>query len=226
MERLEVWRPALCISEGRPGCSFYQVHDDAGNFRPADRFEAVAIHIAVWKDPSLRHRRIRKNASLTSAGVAQIKAHLKARGLESGRDYGMDEIAEYREERHIGINEPVPEGWISVSAEPIALRPRDNPQRETQRCPAHESLTDEQVRFQACRTEFVLEQTVRAIIVQQYGAEFKEDNYGYKMLTETVPDVPGARKVQVAYKGAPVEQIVQAQEMVDLQFGPGRIEVI
>ena len=230
MEFFKLWGPALCISKDpvtqrQRLCTFYQAEDETGKRRPIGHAEAIALHIAQRHNPDLRRRRIREPSSLTSASIAKVKAHLRTLGLEAGRDYEMNEIMEARREIHIGIHDPIPDGWTSIDVEPIASDPRLAPQDRLRRCPAHEAVEDDFVRYAACRTEFVLEQTARVILVEQHLFDWQEGNYSYEMLTETVPGVPGARKVRVAYKGATTAQVAQARAMLDLQFGPGRVEV-
>ena len=216
-DRLHVWRPTPYCA-----CSFYQAFDASGVMRPIDHLEAIALHIAGWKDPEKRRRKIREKEALTPSARAQVRAHLAALGVT---DYSPEDIAEARAEKHIGIHEPIPEGWENAGTEAIYQSPREAPQRRLVICDAHAGVPDVQARHLAVRNEFVREQTARQILINVVGADFKDEDYSFTMLPDTIPGVPGARKVRVDYKGLNVSQRNQVKALADLQFGVGQVEV-
>ena len=113
---------------------------------------------------------------------------------------------------------------VRVLYKPV-LDPKDNPQPAATLCNAHRFLGHTEARYLAARNEFVREQTARQILLTAVGADFKDDDYSYTMIPETVPGVPGARKVRVDYKGLSLIQRNQIRALADLQFGAGQVEV-
>src|SRR3990167_4875621 len=113
---------------------------------------------------------------------------------------------------------------VRVAYKPV-LDPKDHPQPPATLCNAHRFLGHTQARYLAARNEFVREQTARQILLTVVGADFKDDDYSYTMLPETVPGVPGARKVRVDYRGLSLSQRNKIRALADLQFGAGQVEV-
>ena len=113
---------------------------------------------------------------------------------------------------------------VRVTYKPV-LDPKDHPQPPATLCNAHRFLGHTEARYLAVRNEFVREQTARQILINVVGADFKDDDYSFTMLPDTVPGVPGARKVRVDYKGLNPSQRNQIKALADLQFGVGQVEV-
>jgi hypothetical protein len=103
--------------------------------------------------------------------------------------------------------------------------PASNPLDAIRFCPAHSAQGDTPARYLAVRSEFVREQTARAMIMSSVGAQFDDAKYSYVMKADTLPSVPGARVVQVSYAGLSTNQRSQLRGGIDLQFGTGQVEV-
>ena len=212
---LSVWRPTPYCA-----CSHFQARDVDGVIRTLDWPQAMALHIALYKHPEFRRRKIREKEALTPSVRAEVRSYLNAMGVS----FSEADIVEARAEKRIPLRDPIPEGWENAGTEAIALDPRENPQLKPSICPAHQGL-DTDARYLASRNEFVREQTARQILINVVGPGFVDEDYSFTMLPETVPSVPGARKVRVDYKGLNQSQRNQIKALADLQFGVGQVEV-